>query len=143
MPTRKSIKKPTVNDRTTRCNKLTTKYTVVGQLNNMKKQRKTKENSNQCRRNHFIEKENPYLGENDGNGDFKQRMCDTPNPGVPLTTCQNAEFLWISGDPIPHCCIPFIGIHIFKKNRVESPLFGELYPTYNLYNNIMITHPGS
>ena len=40
---------------------------------------------------------------------------DTPNPGVPLTTSQPAEFLWISGDPIPHYCVPFIGIHIFKK----------------------------
>ena len=26
-------------------------------------------------------------------------FCDTPNPGVPLTTRQPAEFLWISGDP--------------------------------------------
>ena len=59
--------------------------------------------------------------------------CDTPNPGVPLTTRQPAEFLWILGDPIPHCCIPFIGIHILKKTWAESPLFGELYPTYNLY----------
>ena len=57
------------------------------------------------------------------------------NPGVPLTTRQPVKFLWISGDLIPHCCVPFIGIHIFTKNRVESPLFGELYPTYNLYNH--------
>ena len=70
--------------------------------------------------------------------------CDAPNPGVPLTTCQPVEFLWILGDLIPHCCIPFIGIHIFtKKNCAKSPLFRKLYPTYNLYNNIIITHPGS
>ena len=43
--------------------------------------------------------------------------CDTPNPGVPLTTRQSAEFLWISGDPIPHCCVPFIRSHIFPKIR--------------------------
>ena len=41
--------------------------------------------------------------------------CDTPNPGVPLTTRQPVKFLWISSDPIPHCCVPFIGIHVFKK----------------------------
>ena len=80
-------------------------------------------------------------------------VCVTPqNPGVPLTTCQPAEFLWISGDPIPHCCVLFIGIHIFTKNRAESPLFGELYPTYNLYNHnpskvstkvVMIIHGSS
>ena len=59
---------------------------------------------------------------------------DTPNPGVPLTTRQPVEFLWISSYPIPHGCVPFIGIHISTKNRAESPLFGMLYPTYNLYN---------
>ena len=72
------------------------------------------------------------------------RMTVTPqNPRVPLTIHQSAEFLWISGNPIPHCCVPFIGIHIFKKNLTKSPLFGELYPTYNLYNSITITHLGS
>ena len=40
---------------------------------------------------------------------------DDPNLGVPLTTRQPMEFLWISSDPIPHCCVPFIEIHIFKK----------------------------
>ena len=34
---------------------------------------------------------------------------------VPLTICQPAEFLWILGDLIPHCCVPFIRIHIFTK----------------------------
>ena len=68
---------------------------------------------------------------------------DTPNPGVPLTTRQPVEFLWISGDLIPHCCVPFIEIHIFTKNRAESPLFKELYPAYNLYHRIIITHPRS
>ena len=62
-------------------------------------------------------------------------ICNTPNPGVPLTTRQHVEFLWISGHPIPHGCVPFIGIHISIKNRAESPLFRKLYPTYNLYNN--------
>ena len=41
--------------------------------------------------------------------------CDAPNPGVQLTTRQPMEFLWISGDSIPHCCVLFIGIHILKK----------------------------
>ena len=68
--------------------------------------------------------------------------CDDPNPGVPLTTRQPAEFMWISSDPIPHCCAPFIGIHLFTKIGAESPLFGELYRTYNLYNSIIIPHPG-
>ena len=41
--------------------------------------------------------------------------CDAPNPGGPLTTRQSTEFLWISGDLIPHCCVPYIRIHIFTK----------------------------
>ena len=64
------------------------------------------------------------------------------NPGVPLTASQPGEFLWIFGNRIPHCCVPFIGIHIFTKS-VETHLFGELYLTYNLYNNIIITYLGS
>ena len=74
--------------------------------------------------------------------------CDTVNSGVPLTIRQPVEFLWISGDPMPHCCVPFIEIHIFTKNRAESPFFGELYPTYNLYNpfrvstNVVLTTQG-
>ena len=43
------------------------------------------------------------------------RDSDAPNPRVPLITLQPTKFLWISGDPIPHCCVPFIGIHIFTK----------------------------
>ena len=39
------------------------------------------------------------------------------NPRVPLTTNQPAEFLLISGNPIPYYCVPFIGIHIFTKIR--------------------------
>ena len=45
---------------------------------------------------------------------------------------QPAEFLWILGDSIPYCCISFIRIYIFTKNRAEFPLFGKLYQTYNL-----------
>ena len=56
-------------------------------------------------------------------------------PGVPLTTCQPVKFLWILGYPIPYGCVSFIGIHISTKNRAASPLFEELYPTYNLYNS--------
>ena len=37
------------------------------------------------------------------------------NLGVPLTTRQPTEFLWISGNPITHCCVPFIRIPIFTK----------------------------
>ena len=39
------------------------------------------------------------------------------NLGIPLTNCQPMEFLWISGNPTPHCCVPFIEIHIFTKIR--------------------------
>ena len=62
--------------------------------------------------------------------------CDALNPGVPLKTSQPAEFLWILSDSIQHCCVPFIRIHILTKNQEESPLFRELYPTYNLYNSV-------
>ena len=45
-----------------------------------------------------------------------QILTMTPqNPRVSLTTRQLAEFLWISSNPIPHCCVSFIGIHIFTK----------------------------
>ena len=27
--------------------------------------------------------------------------CDTPKPGVPLTTCQPAEYSWMPGNPTP------------------------------------------
>ena len=44
--------------------------------------------------------------------------CVTPqNPGVLLITRQPTEFLWISGNLIPHYCVPFLGIHIFIKIR--------------------------
>ena len=46
---------------------------------------------------------------------FFNTQCDVPNPGVLLTTHQPAKFLWISGDPIPHCCVSLIEIHIFTK----------------------------
>ena len=49
--------------------------------------------------------------------EFRDCFYDAPNLGVPLTTRQPAKFLWILGDPIPHCCVPFIGIHIFTKIR--------------------------
>ena len=41
--------------------------------------------------------------------------CDALNPRVSLITRQPMKFLWISDDPIPYCCVPFIGIHIFTK----------------------------
>ena len=68
---------------------------------------------------------------------------DALNSGVPLTTRQPTEFMWLSGDPIPHCCVPFIGIHVLKKNQEEPPFYGELYPTYNLNNSIIITNSRS
>ena len=37
------------------------------------------------------------------------------NPGVLLTTRQPEKFLSFSGDSIPHCLVPFTGIHIFTK----------------------------
>ena len=44
-----------------------------------------------------------------------ETMCDASNSGVPLITRQPVGFLWISSDLIPHCCVLFIGIHIFRK----------------------------
>ena len=61
------------------------------------------------------------------------QICDALKPGGPLTNRQLAENSWISGDPIPHCYVPFTEIHNFNKNRTESPLYGELYPKSNLY----------
>ena len=43
-------------------------------------------------------------------------LCEAPKPGGPLTNnCQSAENSWISGDPIPHCYVPFTEIHNFNK----------------------------
>ena len=47
----------------------------------------------------------------------EDNRCDTPIPGVPLTTRQPVEFMWISGYLIPHGCVPFIGIHISTKKK--------------------------
>ena len=41
--------------------------------------------------------------------------CDAPKPGGPLTNRQPMENSWISGDPIPHCYVPFTRIHNFNK----------------------------
>ena len=50
----------------------------------------------------------------------------------------------VSGSGLVNIVMSHLSGSIFKKkNRVESPLFGELYPTYNLNNGIIITHPGS
>ena len=40
-----------------------------------------------------------------------QKMCDTPIPGVPLTTRQPSEYPWMSSNPTPHHTIvsPFSG----------------------------------
>ena len=59
--------------------------------------------------------------------------CDIPKPGGSLINCQSVENLWISGDPIPHCYVPFTGIHNFNKNRTKFSLYGELYLKSNLY----------
>ena len=56
--------------------------------------------------------------------------------GVPLTTRQPVEFLWISGYPIPRGCVPFIGIHISTKHRTESPLFDKLYPITVIHKSL-------
>ena len=48
---------------------------------------------------------------------LKNKHCDTPKPGGPLTTHQPAEYSWMSGN------LPDI-----HENRAESPLYEELYP---------------
>ena len=52
---------------------------------------------------------------NSGTAEYRNLNCDAPIPGVPLTTRQRGKFMWILGDPIPSCCVPFIRIHIFTK----------------------------
>ena len=54
------------------------------------------------------------------------RHNDTLNPEVLLTTRLPVEFLWISDDSIPHCCVQFIGIHIFLKISRVSFVRGAL-----------------
>ena len=39
--------------------------------------------------------------------------CDNPKIRGPLINHQPAKDLWISYDPIPHICVPFIGTHHF------------------------------
>ena len=58
---------------------------------------------------------------------------EAPKPGGPLTNRQPTENSWISGNPIPHCYVPFTRTHNFNKNRTKSSLYGEFYPKYNLY----------
>ena len=64
--------------------------------------------------NRFWEKEK----EREKKIDFKrERVCDAPNPGCPLTTRQPTEYSWMSGNlPDTH------------ENRAEFPLYKELYP---------------
>ena len=71
-----------------------------------------------------------------------QVNCDTPNSGVPLTTCQPVDSCGFQVTRY-HTVMSHLSGSIFHKNQAESPLFGELYPTYNLYNIIIITHPRS
>ena len=51
--------------------------------------------------------------------------CDTPNPGIPLTTRKPVEFLWISGDPIP-VLSHLSGSIFFKKSSRVSFVLGAL-----------------
>ena len=57
--------------------------------------------------------------------------CDAPKIGGPLKTRQPAEYSWMSGNPTP-----------LTKNQAESPLYGELYPRYNLSQQLTMTTQG-
>ena len=45
----------------------------------------------------------------------KVERCDTPIPGVPLTTRQTSEYPWMSSNPTPHHRVPFFGTHDLTK----------------------------
>ena len=68
--------------------------------------------------------------------------CDAPKPGGPLTNRQPTENLWISGNPIPHYCVPFTRIHSLTK--IGQSLLCTGSSTQNttcmIYNNM--THSG-
>ena len=46
---------------------------------------------------------------------MKSISCDSLKPRGPLTNRQPLENLWMSGNPIPHCCVPFTGTHNLTK----------------------------
>ena len=52
-------------------------------------------------------------------------ICDTPNPGGPLTTRQPTEDSWMLGNPTPHHLVPFSQDSGFNENRAESPVYRE------------------
>ena len=59
-------------------------------------------------------------------------MCDAPIPGVPLTTRQPAENLWISGNPISHSHVSYI--------KTNSYIFKSQYTKYMIdYNHSLFT----
>ena len=62
---------------------------------------------------------------------FEFEYCDAPFPRGLLTTRQIAQYSWMSGNPTP-----------LTKNRAESPLYGELYPRYNMSQIFTTTTPG-
>ena len=68
--------------------------------------------------------------------------CDAPKPGGPLTNRQPAENLWMSGNPIPHCCAPFTGTHNLTKIGQSLLYTGSSTQntTYTIDNSL--THPG-
>ena len=72
----------------------------------------------------------------------KVLQCDSPKPGGPLTNYQPAKNLWMSGNPIPHCCVPFTGTHNLTKIGQTLICTGSSSKntTYRTYNNM--THPG-
>ena len=41
--------------------------------------------------------------------------CDTPSPGVPLTTRQPSEYSWMSSNATPQYRVPFSGTHDLMK----------------------------
>ena len=51
-----------------------------------------------------------------------------------------AEDSWMSGNPTSHHRVPFFQDPRFNENRTEFPLYGKLYPKYNLCK-VMATGP--
>ena len=65
-----------------------------------------------------------------------------PNPGGPVDNQSTHGIPVNFKRPDTTLLCPIYRDSYFHENRAESPLFGELNPTYILYNSIIITHPG-
>ena len=48
---------------------------------------------------------------------LEEHYCDAPKSRGPLINRQPSKSLWMSGNPIPHYCVPFTRTHNLKKIR--------------------------